>query len=113
MPVSHKETRISGKRFNRLYDELVAAGRARIAMVVKEYTADGYPPLHQPVSPREQYELLLSMRNAGDPRFFQNPAAMKALNDLAPRFYGRFPPPIPQPEAPMAGQAGIGGGFGQ
>ncbi|MCR4341352.1 MAG: hypothetical protein NUW01_15850 [Gemmatimonadaceae bacterium] len=100
--MSEREGKLSGGRFNRIRDALVGRYYNRVDFFVDGLLEDGYPPFHDPLSPREQYDRLVSWRQAGDPRFWRSAAAQAALAQLAAEMGP--PPPImpPSPGGPLA-----------
>lgn len=80
------EGRISGERFNRLQEEILKRYREMRDTFKDELMVSGYPPFHDPLSPREQYDKLSAMALAGDPRFLSDPEAQAALQKLEMRF---------------------------
>lgn len=96
-----REGRLSGKRYNRIRDALVERYIHWRDFFVESLMEDGYPPFHDPISPREQYDKLVAWRAAGDPRFWHNPGAAEALSVLSLEFGP--PPPLqpPQPGGPL------------
>lgn len=99
---SQREGKLSGRRFNRIRDAIVSNFNERVQFYVDAMLEDGYPPFHDPLSPREQYDRLVSWRQAGDPRFWRSQGAQAALAQLAAEFGP--PPPIvpPAPGGPIA-----------
>lgn len=78
------------KRWNRLYKEVEKWFDGTVEDIVNHIMADGHPPFTQPRSPREQYQKLIAMRDAGDPAFWSNPDAAKDLERLSAQF--GYPP---------------------
>lgn len=86
--------RLGGARWNarlkdmlRRYDEMVAA-------FVDALMADGYPPFTVPNDPVRQYNLLLAWKLAGDPRYWHDLNAQRALAQLEQRVREPEPPTI-------------------
>jgi RimJ/RimL family protein N-acetyltransferase len=90
--------RIGGERYKRLRQMMIDRYRMRRDMLIEAFMADGYPPGTEPLSQREQYQRLIGWQQAGDPRYWNNPAAQAALVKLATR-YGR--PPALEEAAPF------------
>jgi hypothetical protein len=99
-----------GRRWNDLEDrirkEMVRRGQLTRAAIL----ADGFPPGYDAIAndPRAQYEHLIALRAANDPRYWNDPSAVKALSQLVDRFgpppapAGQIPPfPGPTPQQPM------------
>lgn len=81
---------LGAKRWNEI-DEAIAEWFDRtVDLIVDRIMADGYPPFTYPLSPYEQYQKLIAMRDSGDPAFWQNPEAAKDLERLSARF--GYPP---------------------
>lgn len=92
-----------GMRWNAI-DDAVVQRLARYREVVHDALwADGYPPMTDPVdSPREEYQRLVSLRNANSPLYWEDASAVQRLAQLAERF---GPPPAPAtPPLPLPTQ---------
>jgi hypothetical protein len=92
------ESRSSGPRWNQIVERMVARFEQRVKFFEELFLADGYPPFTEPLSPLQQYQRLVSWRQAGDPRFWNSAPAQEALDALSLQ-YGA-PPPI----SPLTGQ---------
>src|SRR5438105_2599487 len=79
--------RLGGERANRI----LARYQLMVELLVANYMANGFPPFTQPLTPFEQYQRLLAMRGAGNPRFWQDPEAQAAFARLEQQF-GAAPP---------------------
>ncbi len=103
--------RASGPRWNAITARIVQRYWQRVAYFKALLMADGYPPFTTPVPPQEQYQRLIALRDASDPRFWGDPDAQKALATLALQFgppppLGR-PPLGPAPTQPLPPSEGI------
>lgn len=78
--------RLGGERANRIVERIIDRYDAMVALLVDEYGANGFPPFTVPLTPYEQFQKLTAMRGAGDPQFWQNPAAQQALAKLEAQF---------------------------
>lgn len=87
-----KDGRISGPRWNSIVDSIVESYEELVENLIEALTADGYPPFTEPLSEREQYHQLIAMRDSGDPKFWNDPSAIKALARFSRR-YGNPPTP--------------------
>lgn len=92
--MTEDSAKLSGKRWNRLHDEVVKRYNARKEMLMTALLADGFPPFGVPVPPRQQYDTLVGWQQSQDPRYWNDPAAQAALAKLSTRFGP--PPPIVQ-----------------
>lgn len=77
-----QEGRFSGKRFDRwltmaqeMFDRYVQNG-------VSVLLEDGYPPGQEPLTVEDQRAQLSAWKLAGDPRYWMNPRAQKALQAM-------------------------------
>lgn len=67
---------------------------------------DGYPPFSVPIPPDQQYQKLIAWRDGGDPRYWNDASAQKALVTLSQQFGAPPPlvrPPLPPPMQPPRG----------
>lgn len=78
--------RLSGERYNYIVAQILERYRARVELLTKEMMVSGYPPFAEPLTRRQQYDKLVAMKNAGDPRFANSPAAQEALAKLSMQF---------------------------
>ena len=78
--------RISGERWNKLVESIMERYETRVEYLAEALMEDGYPPFHEPLSEREQYEQLIAMRDSNDPEFWGNPEAVTELAKLSARF---------------------------
>lgn len=94
-----RQAPLGGRRWNAIDDRI----RERVAEIDKSVRqavlADGFPPLYDaiPNDPRARYEHLVALRSANDPRYWDDPTAVKELATLAQRF---GPPPAPPRTTP-------------
>lgn len=100
--MSADENRLSGKRWNRITSDGVKWYRQQVDRLKEELLADGYPPFSVPASPQVQYQNLVAMKQAGDPRYWSDPRAQKRLTELEAQFgvatpAGPLGPPGPYP----------------
>jgi hypothetical protein len=86
-----KGGRLSGARWNRILDHARYFHDKYKPALVDALMADGFPPFSVPLSPAEQYMRLVAMRDAGDPRYWEDPDAIKTLARLEPRYGGMGP----------------------
>ena len=77
---------IGGKRINALVERIIARYDTLVELFVEAMMVDGFPPGSQPLSPLQQYQQLTAWQAAGDPRYWNNPAAQASLAKLATRF---------------------------
>lgn len=96
---------LGGKRWNDLEDRIVRKMADIENELTKQLSADGFPYGTEPMPERELYYDLSAQYQSNDPRFWNDPAAAKKLQQLAQK-YG--PPPAPyappitaQPAAPV------------
>lgn len=97
------ETRLSGKRWNRIVWRIVGHYVDLVDSQVQAQLADGYPPFTEPSTNEDQYQRLLMWRDTGDPRYWNNPAARARLEQLGQTLGAPRPlrPSMPlQPVAP-------------
>lgn len=103
MPRTSSGGGLSGSYWNGIYEDVMRWAASTREKIHEEIMADGYPPLSYPLSPVQQYQRLLAMRAANDPRYWGDPEAQMALSRFAER-YGE--PGI----APLATGDYLGGG---
>jgi len=77
---------LSGEFWNSVVKEMVDGYLAMKKQVKDALLISGYPPFTYPLSPREQYDKLLAMRDSGDPGYWNDPRAQAELLKLAARF---------------------------
>lgn len=80
------EGRLSHKRFERLTKEIVQRYQDEREFLLSEMMRDGSPPFMVERSPRQVYEQLVAMKNAQDPRFWNDPMAQQELARLEGQF---------------------------
>jgi len=86
--------RLSGRRWNALVQEMIRRYEERVEFYVDLFTEEGYPPFSEPLDPQRQYQRLVAWYLAGDDRFWKDPEATIALEELEQRF-GPRPPLTP------------------
>lgn len=84
--------RLSANVWNDITDEILKRYDDLVKMLVDEMLASGNPPFTQRITPRQQYDKLVAMRQSGDPDFWNDPSAQSALQKLSLQFGA--PPPM-------------------
>ena len=88
---------LSAELWNSLRKDLLAWADELRDRLLREFHASGHPPGTVKLEPRDIYERLIALRDAGDPMYTRNPNAQRELVRLAKRF--GEPPPRPLPGA--------------
>lgn len=92
-----------GAFWNEVVDECIARYDAQVRFLVDNLMESGYPPFTEPMSDREQYDLLTAWRMAGDPRFANDPKAQAEWQRLGQRFATPSPYGVAPAMAPVMG----------
>lgn len=87
---------LSGRLWNDLEDELYRWATDTLDWLTDEFMASGYPPGGEPRTARAHYDALVAAKVAGDPAFFDSPAAQANLARLELQF-GPAARPVPNP----------------
>jgi len=87
---------LSGERQNRIIRNVTERALARRNYLLEQAYISGYPAGAEPTDPYRQYQTLVALRGAGDPRFWKNPEAQKDIEKLSQRFGA--PPLLPVPQ---------------
>lgn len=77
---------LSGKRWNKLEDDIVTELDAFAKRVEEFLLADGYPYGFELATEREEYEKLVLWKLTDDPRYWEDPIAVGRLNELQLRY---------------------------
>lgn len=94
---------VSADIYNEIVDEATAWYEELVDYLVENLMAAGHPPFTTPLTGREQYDLLNAWRMAGDPRFWDDPAAQQAFAKLGMQYAA----PAPYGAAPGMGLQGV------
>lgn len=84
-----------GAFWNEVVDESVGEYGGLVDFLVGILMQSGFPPFTEPMSDREQFDLLNAWRMAGDPRFGNDPKAQADWQRLAQRFAAPSPYGLP------------------
>lgn len=86
---------LSGERQNRIIANVTERAVNRRNFLLEQAYISGYPAGATPVPPYRQYQTLVALRDAGDPRYWKNTKAQADLEKLSQRFGA--PPLLPVP----------------
>lgn len=86
----------SAQRLNPIIDDLRSWALDTRESLLRAFYASGYPPGAEKVSPDREYQNLVNLRGAGDPRFWKSQEAQHRLEQLSKRFGP--PPMLPVPQ---------------
>lgn len=86
---------LSAELWNPLREDLLDWAAELRERLLREFHVSGHPPGTAKLEPRDVYERLIALRDAGDPMYTRNPNAQRELARLSRRF--GEPPPRPLP----------------
>lgn len=77
---------LSGQFWNQVSDTIYERHQERVAQLVDMFLADGYPPFHQPLTPREEMQQLQMLRASDSGYYWDSDTAKTRLAQLEARY---------------------------
>ena len=77
---------LSGGAYEETVTMLMDEYEADVQDIMRAFMQDGYPPGTTPLSPAEQFRQLLTMKQSGDPAFWNSAKAQQEFARLEKRF---------------------------